>query len=417
MGGSGTDEPEGGSTSSHPRTSPRPPAGWRPTSRPGLSGQVVKVQGGVVQILQGWRPLTEATADEHLDDRDDRRPAATLFATSDPGVPPFLFSGSRARARAPRLGSQPKKPSGPSTSRSSRSTRRRDPGAHDFAATTRRGHGADPPVAAREWQATLFDHGWMIPAYPPEFGGRNATPIQTLVYLEEMAHLGIPRSLHFPAYGIAAPSLLEFGDERRARSRRPCDPGRRDLVHRDERARRGLRPRRAADRAPCSTAIGSSSTVRRCGRATRRCPSCACASSAPIPTRRSTGDQRAHRRLDTPGMEVRPLRQITGRRSSPRCTSPMSSSRREPRRRAARGWKISQGRSPTSGPGSGSSRWSGPSGPPTPGSLARRLGCDGDPMVRRRMADDVRAAASLRALGYKGVRELRGTGPPPSTRT
>ena len=27
------------------------------------------------------------------------------------------------------------------------------------------------PDWARRWQATLFDHGWMIPAYPPELGG------------------------------------------------------------------------------------------------------------------------------------------------------------------------------------------------------------------------------------------------------
>ena len=67
------------------------------------------------------------------------------------------------------------------------------------------------PQWARDWQATLFDHGWMIPGYPPELGGRNATPIQTLVYLEEMAARGVPRSLHFPGYAIVAPSLLEFG--------------------------------------------------------------------------------------------------------------------------------------------------------------------------------------------------------------
>ncbi len=73
------------------------------------------------------------------------------------------------------------------------------------------------PRWAREWQATLFDHGWMIPGYPPELGGRNATPIQTLVYLEEMAGRRIQRSLHFPGYAIVAPSLLEFGnDEQRA---------------------------------------------------------------------------------------------------------------------------------------------------------------------------------------------------------
>src|SRR4051812_43798290 len=67
------------------------------------------------------------------------------------------------------------------------------------------------PRWMRDWQATLFDHGWMIPGYPPELGGRNATPVQTLIYLEEMANQGIPRSVHFPGYAIVAPTLLDFG--------------------------------------------------------------------------------------------------------------------------------------------------------------------------------------------------------------
>ncbi len=53
------------------------------------------------------------------------------------------------------------------------------------------------PDWAREWQACLFDNGWMIPSYTPELGGRNATPTQTLIYLEELAARGIPRSVHF----------------------------------------------------------------------------------------------------------------------------------------------------------------------------------------------------------------------------
>jgi len=73
------------------------------------------------------------------------------------------------------------------------------------------------PGWMREWQATLFDHGWMIPGYPPELGGRNCTPVQTLIYLETLAGRRIPRSGHFPGYAIVAPSLLEFGnDEQRA---------------------------------------------------------------------------------------------------------------------------------------------------------------------------------------------------------
>src|SRR5262249_10635815 len=69
------------------------------------------------------------------------------------------------------------------------------------------------PRGGRDWQATLFDHGWMIPSYPPERGGRNATPVQTLIYMEELAKRRIVRSLHFPGYAIVAPSLLEFGNE------------------------------------------------------------------------------------------------------------------------------------------------------------------------------------------------------------
>src|SRR5574341_2205603 len=85
------------------------------------------------------------------------------------------------------------------------------------------GRGMDPdwseggiPDWARAWQATLFDHGWLVPGYPPEHGGRNASDVQTLVYFEELAARGLPRSLHFPGYAIVAPSLLEFGtDEQR----------------------------------------------------------------------------------------------------------------------------------------------------------------------------------------------------------
>lgn len=80
------------------------------------------------------------------------------------------------------------------------------------------GRGSEPeldaggiPAWARRWQATLFDHGWLVPGYPPELGGRNATDVQTLLYYEEMAARGLPRSLHFPGYGIVAPGLLEFG--------------------------------------------------------------------------------------------------------------------------------------------------------------------------------------------------------------
>lgn len=57
----------------------------------GISGQVVKVQGGVVQLLQGWRPLTEATADKPWTIDDVESVRSQLFARSDGSIPPFFF--------------------------------------------------------------------------------------------------------------------------------------------------------------------------------------------------------------------------------------------------------------------------------------------------------------------------------------
>ncbi len=75
------------------------------------------------------------------------------------------------------------------------------------------GTGEVIPDWARQWQRTLFDNGWLIPAYPPELGGRNATPLETLIYMEEIAKRGLPRSLNFQGYAIVGPSLLDFGTD------------------------------------------------------------------------------------------------------------------------------------------------------------------------------------------------------------
>jgi NAD(P)-dependent dehydrogenase (short-subunit alcohol dehydrogenase family) len=65
----------------------------------GISGQVVKVQGGQLQLLEGWRPLTEVTDDKEwtLDSVSVLRDA--ILGPADPGVPPFFFAsppGDRA---------------------------------------------------------------------------------------------------------------------------------------------------------------------------------------------------------------------------------------------------------------------------------------------------------------------------------
>jgi NAD(P)-dependent dehydrogenase (short-subunit alcohol dehydrogenase family) len=58
----------------------------------GVSGQVVKVQGGLAQIVQGWRPVTEITADKPWTIETVAEGREELFAKREPGVPPFMFS-------------------------------------------------------------------------------------------------------------------------------------------------------------------------------------------------------------------------------------------------------------------------------------------------------------------------------------
>ena len=56
----------------------------------GVTGQVVKVMGGQVQLLRGWRPVSDSTADKPWTiDRIDGI-SGEMFATAPRGVPPFM---------------------------------------------------------------------------------------------------------------------------------------------------------------------------------------------------------------------------------------------------------------------------------------------------------------------------------------
>jgi alkylation response protein AidB-like acyl-CoA dehydrogenase len=72
---------------------------------------------------------------------------------------------------------------------------------------------ADVPEWARQWQRVMFDHGWLLPGNPPEFGGRNATILQQFVHLEELSKRKIYQSYNPQGLGIIAASLLSFGTE------------------------------------------------------------------------------------------------------------------------------------------------------------------------------------------------------------
>ncbi len=77
---------------------------------------------------------------------------------------------------------------------------------------------ADPSVStghapewARRWTRTMFDAGWLVPGWPPERGGRDAGPIETLVYVEELWRQGLPRTTNVQGLGIVVPSIYDYG--------------------------------------------------------------------------------------------------------------------------------------------------------------------------------------------------------------
>ncbi|MEU6140503.1 acyl-CoA dehydrogenase family protein [Streptomyces sp. NPDC047081] len=73
------------------------------------------------------------------------------------------------------------------------------------------------PEWARRWQRLQFDQGWLLPGYPPEFGGRNANVIEQYVHREELSRRRIYHSFNPQGVGIIAASLISFGTEEQKR--------------------------------------------------------------------------------------------------------------------------------------------------------------------------------------------------------
>jgi alkylation response protein AidB-like acyl-CoA dehydrogenase len=69
------------------------------------------------------------------------------------------------------------------------------------------------------WQRRLFDAGYAGLSWPEEFGGRGFTPMQQLIFLEEMSRAGAPGAgMNFPGTLHAGPTLVaEASDEQRRR--------------------------------------------------------------------------------------------------------------------------------------------------------------------------------------------------------
>ena len=176
-------------------------------------------------------------------------------------------------------------------------------------------HALDDRIAVlREWQAACYAAGYVGRAWPSEFGGGGRPPVEQIVVDQELAAAGAPEFVNIVGLDVLGPSLLRFGNDEQRRRYIPSilsadeiwcqgfsepEAGS-DLASLRTRARehgRRLRAQRPED-------VGLVGPVRALVRRAR-------------PHRARTA--RAHRGISmlivdmrSPGVEVRPMTQITG---------------------------------------------------------------------------------------------------------
>ena len=70
----------------------------------------------------------------------------------------------------------------------------------------------------KEWEQHLGEHGWSCIGWPKEWGGRDATLAEQVIFAEEYARAGVPGRVNHIGVELAGPTLLSFGtDEQKQR--------------------------------------------------------------------------------------------------------------------------------------------------------------------------------------------------------
>lgn len=65
----------------------------------------------------------------------------------------------------------------------------------------------------KEWEQHLGEHGWSCIGWPKEWGGRDATLAEQVIFAEEYARAGAPGRVNHIGVELAGPTLLAFGTE------------------------------------------------------------------------------------------------------------------------------------------------------------------------------------------------------------
>ena len=76
----------------------------------------------------------------------------------------------------------------------------------------------DSIAAAQAWQAKKASAGWACITWPMQYGGREATPIQSVIWDQEESRFHVPANVFAIGLGMAGPTLMAHGsDEQKTR--------------------------------------------------------------------------------------------------------------------------------------------------------------------------------------------------------
>lgn len=65
----------------------------------------------------------------------------------------------------------------------------------------------------KEWEQQLGEHRWGCIGWPEQWGGRNATLAQQVIFAEEYARAGVPGRVNHIGVELAGPTILAFGTQ------------------------------------------------------------------------------------------------------------------------------------------------------------------------------------------------------------
>jgi len=65
----------------------------------------------------------------------------------------------------------------------------------------------------KAWHRTLYDAGYLGMGWPKEYGGQNARPIEQAIVVEEMARANAPSSINWAGLGLVGPTLIHHGSD------------------------------------------------------------------------------------------------------------------------------------------------------------------------------------------------------------